>query len=143
MCCSHAYHVVHRAVLGYTFEADIGRKKNRLPPRVDFLSVPRGKLELLGQKRNNCTDIKLRLLVLFSCAARPLICLHTQSQWMTSSLSAGFQRPAAFYPHLGYHISGEFHPKDQSACNTCTGSLSPKTHHLRGTHVSCYPMLAH
>lgn len=62
------------AVLNYTFEADIRKSNVRLPPRVGFLGVPRGKLELPGQEMEICTDIKLRLLVLFfSCVTRPII----------------------------------------------------------------------
>lgn len=76
VCCCHCSSCCPLAVLDYTFEADIRRKKARLPPRVDFLGVPRGRLQLLGQKRKICTDIKVRLLVLFSSPARPLIGLH-------------------------------------------------------------------
>ncbi|TWW54337.1 Integrin alpha-6 VLA-6, partial [Takifugu flavidus] len=36
-------------LLNYTFEADIRKSNVRLPPRVGFLGVPRGKLELPGQ----------------------------------------------------------------------------------------------
>lgn len=136
VCCCHCSSCCPLAVLDYTFEADIGKKKARLPPRVDFLGGPRGRLELLGQKRETCTDIKLRLLVLFSCPARPLIDLHTQSQGVTSSLLAGFQRPAPPSPHLGYHDSWEFHSTDQWASNTRIGSLSSKICCFRGTHVS-------
>lgn len=136
VCCCHCSSCCPLAVLDYTFEADIGKKKARLPPRGDFLGGPRGRLELLGQKRKTCTDIKLRLLVLFSCPARPLIGLHTQSQGVTSSLLAWFQRPAPPSPHLGYHDSWEFHSTDQWASNTCIGSLSFKICCFRGTHVS-------
>lgn len=63
------------AALNYTFEADIRKSNVRLPPRVGFLGVPGGKLELPGQEMEICTDIKLRLLVpvLFSCVTRSII----------------------------------------------------------------------
>ncbi|XP_037636914.1 integrin alpha-6-like [Sebastes umbrosus] len=51
-----------KLTLNYTFEADAERRKVRLPPRVDFLGSPRGKLELPGQKRQICTNTQLRLL---------------------------------------------------------------------------------
>ncbi|XP_044062369.1 integrin alpha-6-like isoform X2 [Siniperca chuatsi] len=51
-----------KIMLNYTFEADAERRKARFPPRVDFLGLSQGKLELPGQKREICTDTKLRLL---------------------------------------------------------------------------------
>ncbi|XP_071314514.1 integrin alpha-6-like [Trachinotus anak] len=61
-------HTAHRAslnpklMLNYAFEGDAERRKARLPPRVDFLGLSRGKLELPEQGRKICTDTKLRLL---------------------------------------------------------------------------------
>lgn len=51
-------------MLNYTFEADAERKQMRLPHRVN-LGSSQGKLELPGQKTQICTEIQLRLLVLF------------------------------------------------------------------------------
>lgn len=50
-------------VLNYTFEGDAERRKERLPPRIDFLGPSGGQVELKGQRREACTDTKLRLLV--------------------------------------------------------------------------------
>ncbi|XP_035812832.2 integrin alpha-6-like isoform X2 [Amphiprion ocellaris] len=50
----------NKLMLNYTFEADSVSRKSR--PRVDILGSPRGKLELPGQGRKICTDIKIRLL---------------------------------------------------------------------------------
>uniref|UniRef100_A0A8C4E7B2 Integrin alpha-6 n=1 Tax=Dicentrarchus labrax TaxID=13489 RepID=A0A8C4E7B2_DICLA len=49
-------------ILDYTFEADAEKRKARLPPRVDFQDLSRGRLELPGQKREVCTGTRLRLL---------------------------------------------------------------------------------
>ncbi|XP_029298036.1 integrin alpha-6-like [Cottoperca gobio] len=49
-------------MLNYTLEADAERRKVRLPPRVDFLDSPRGSLQLPGQKKQICTDIRIQLL---------------------------------------------------------------------------------
>lgn len=59
--------------LNFTFEADAEMRKARLPPRVDFLGLPRDSLNLPAQKREICTDIKLRFLVRFHCPVmRPI-----------------------------------------------------------------------
>ncbi|KAL7395618.1 hypothetical protein ABVT39_020294 [Epinephelus coioides] len=51
-----------KLTLSYTFEADAEKKKMRLPSRMDFLGSFPQKLELPGQKREVCTDIRIRLL---------------------------------------------------------------------------------
>ncbi|KAM3866988.1 integrin alpha-6-like [Diretmus argenteus] len=51
-----------KLMLNYTFEADAGRRKQRLPPRMEFQGSSWGGLELPGQRREICTDTKLRLL---------------------------------------------------------------------------------
>ncbi|XP_034454867.1 integrin alpha-6-like [Hippoglossus hippoglossus] len=48
--------------LNFTFEGDAERRKARLPPRVDFLGLSQGQLELPGQGREMCVDTKLRIL---------------------------------------------------------------------------------
>ncbi|XP_063732116.1 integrin alpha-6-like isoform X2 [Eleginops maclovinus] len=59
---SHPASFNPKVVLNYTLEAEAERRKARLPPRVDFLGSPQGKLELPGQKRQICTDFSIRLL---------------------------------------------------------------------------------
>ncbi|KAK2848664.1 hypothetical protein Q5P01_008498 [Channa striata] len=51
-----------KLILNYTFEADTERRKSRLAPRVDFLGLSQGKLEVQGQGSEICTETKLQLL---------------------------------------------------------------------------------
>ncbi|TWW54848.1 Integrin alpha-6 CD49 antigen-like family member F VLA-6 [Takifugu flavidus] len=79
-------------VLNYTFEADIRKSNVRLPPRVGFLGVPRGKLELPGQDMEICTDIKLRLLRdfkdrLHSIPVSVTMSLGSSTQWTSEQVT--------------------------------------------------------
>ncbi|XP_070692438.1 integrin alpha-6-like [Pempheris klunzingeri] len=73
-----------KLIFNYTFEADAERRKVRLPPRVDFLGSSRGKLELPGQKREICTDTKLRLLRDIKDRLRSIPVSVTVSLWSSS-----------------------------------------------------------
>ncbi|XP_056880551.1 integrin alpha-6-like, partial [Takifugu flavidus] len=78
--------------LNYTFEADIRKSNVRLPPRVGFLGVPRGKLELPGQDMEICTDIKLRLLRdfkdrLHSIPVSVTMSLGSSTQWTSEQVT--------------------------------------------------------
>ncbi|XP_070769684.1 integrin alpha-6-like [Enoplosus armatus] len=73
-----------KLMLNYTFEADAERRKAGNPPRVDFLGSSRGKLELPGQKREICTDIKLRLLRDIKDRLHSIPVSFTVSLWSSS-----------------------------------------------------------
>ncbi|KAF7660991.1 hypothetical protein LDENG_00271160 [Lucifuga dentata] len=50
------------SVFNYTFEADAEQRRAKLPPRVEFLGLSHGGLELPGQDKEICTEARLRLL---------------------------------------------------------------------------------
>ncbi|TWW55304.1 Integrin alpha-6 VLA-6 [Takifugu flavidus] len=94
-CFSYISHLESfnpKLILNYTFEADIRKSNVRLPPRVGFLGVPRGKLELPGQDMEICTDIKLRLLRdfkdrLHSIPVSVTMSLGSSTQWTSEHVT--------------------------------------------------------
>ncbi|TWW53518.1 Integrin alpha-6 CD49 antigen-like family member F VLA-6, partial [Takifugu flavidus] len=89
---SHPESFNPKLILNYTFEADIRKNNVRLPPRVGFLGVPRGKLELPGQDMEICTDIKLRLLRdfkdrLHSIPVSVTMSLGSSTQWTSEHVT--------------------------------------------------------
>ncbi|XP_061580836.1 integrin alpha-6-like [Cololabis saira] len=68
-----------KLMLNYTFEADFKRRESK--PRVDFLGSYRGTLELPGQGRKTCADMKLQLLRDISDKLRSIPTSVTVSLW--------------------------------------------------------------
>nr|XP_046261717.1 integrin alpha-6-like [Scatophagus argus] len=77
-----------KLILNYTFEADTERRKARLSPRVDFLGLSRGSLELPGQKTEICTDAKLRLVRDIKDRLRSIPISVTLSLWNSSQAAS-------------------------------------------------------
>ncbi|XP_045885945.1 integrin alpha-6-like [Micropterus dolomieu] len=82
-----------KLMLNYTFEADAERRKVRLPPRMDFLGLSQGKLELPGQNRQFCTDTKLRLLRDIKDRLHSIPVSVTVSLWSTSQTTRSADLP--------------------------------------------------
>ncbi|XP_030000900.1 integrin alpha-6-like [Sphaeramia orbicularis] len=82
-----------KLVLSYTFEADAKKRKARLPPRMEFQGPHRGQLELLGQRRENCADTKLRLLRDISDKLQPIPVSVTMSLWSPDQTRANIHQP--------------------------------------------------
>ncbi|XP_061690703.1 integrin alpha-6-like [Syngnathoides biaculeatus] len=65
LCFTYSAHPASfnpKLTISFSMEVDATRRKSRLPPRVDFLGSSQGTLELPGQGRKICANVKLRLL---------------------------------------------------------------------------------
>ncbi|XP_054648706.1 integrin alpha-6-like [Dunckerocampus dactyliophorus] len=64
-CFSYTAHPASfnpKLAISYSFEADVEKRKSRLPPRVDFMGLSQGTLEVPGQGRKVCANTNLRLV---------------------------------------------------------------------------------